>query len=484
MGPLSGSKGRQHTRLRARRIAASLTLAAACAIPVLAQNPRTQHNVGVEAFGRRVVVANLGNPWEVTWGPDGYLWITERTAFRVIRVNPADGAIHVALTLGDVYQSVEQDGLMGMALHPERLHGKGLDYVYLAYTYDRDPGAGVTRRLRVRRYTYDSGNQQLTAPTDVLDDMPAHDDHGGGRLLIGPDGKLYLTRGDLGSNYLANYCNANRAQDLPTADQVRAHDRSAYQGKILRMNLDGSIPFDNPQLNGVRSHIYTYGHRNPQGLVFGPGGLLYASEHGPSTDDELNLIVSGKNYGWPDVAGFNDDRGYVYANWSASAPAPCRTLKFDNLHPPVSVPQQKESAWKHADFAPPIATFFTVPAGYDFDTFGNATIAPAGIDAYTASAMAGWATSILITGMRTGAVYRVKLSADGRGASGAPLEYFKSNDRYRDLALSPDGRRIYLVTDSKGVTMDAEGKRTEALTSPGALLEFTVTPRSTAKTPQ
>ena len=223
---------------------------------------------------------------------------------------------------------------MGMALHPELLRGKGLDYVYLAYTYDRDPGPGVTRRLRVRRYTYDAASQQLTAPSDVLDDMPAHDDHGGGRLLVGPDGKLYLTRGDLGSNYLANYCHANRAQDLPTADAVKARDWSTYQGKILRLNLDGSIPSDNPLLKGVRSHIYTYGHRNPQGLAVGPGGLLYASEHGPSTDDELNLIVAGKNYGWPEVAGFNDDRGYVYANWSASAPTPCRTLKFDNLHPP------------------------------------------------------------------------------------------------------------------------------------------------------
>ena len=481
MRRLDGLGWRQRTPRVQSRAAASLTLAVLCAIGVLAQNPRNQHTVGPETFSRRVVVGNLGNPWEVTWGPDDRLWITERTAFRVIRVNPADGSVRVALTLSDVYQSVEQDGLMGMALHPELLRGKGLDYVYLAYTYDRDPGPGVTRRIRVRRYTYDAASQQLTAPSDVLDDMPAHDDHGGGRLLVGPDVKLYLTRGDLGSNYLANYCNANRAQDLPTADAVKARDWSTYQGKILRMNLDGSIPSDNPLLNGVRSHIYTYGHRNPQGLAFGPGGLLYASEHGPSTDDELNLIVAGKNYGWPDVAGFNDDRGYVYANWSASAPTPCRTLKFDNLHPPASVPQQKESAWTHADFAPPLATFFTVPAGYDLGGLGNATIAPAGIDVYTSSAVPGWAASVLITGMRTGAVYRVKLAADGRGIVGSPLEYYKSNDRYRDSAVSPDGRRIYLVTDSKGVTMDAEGRRTEALTSPGAVLEFSFTSRTSAK---
>jgi PQQ-dependent dehydrogenase (s-GDH family) len=311
--------------------------------------------------------------------------------------------------------------------------------------------------------------------------MPAHDDHGGGRLLVGPDGKLYLTRGDLGSNYLRNYCNPNRAQELPTANEIRARDWSAYQGKILRMNLDGSIPGDNPLLAGVRSHIYTYGHRNPQGLVFGPGGVLYASEHGPSTDDELNVIVAGKNYGWPDVAGFSDDRGYVYANWSASAPAPCNTLQFDNLHPPASVPQQKESAWRHADFVAPIATFFTVPPGYDFDTLGNATIAPAGIDIYTQTALPGWASSVLITGMRTGAVYRVKLDANGRAMSGTPLEYFKSNDRYRDLAISADGRRIYLTTDSQGATMNGAGQRTNVLTSPGAVVEFTFTGRPASR---
>jgi PQQ-dependent dehydrogenase (s-GDH family) len=451
--------------------------AAACAfgscVALLAQNPRTVHNVGPETFTRRVVAAGLADPWEITWGPDERLWVTERTAFRVVRVNPADGAITVALTMDDVYQASVQDGLMGLALHPELLKKKGLDYVYVAYTYDRDPGPDVTRRLRVRRYTFDARSQSLTAPITVLDDLPAHDDHGGGRLVMGPDGKLYLSRGDLGSNFLANYCNAIRAQDLPTADQVRDRDWTTYQGKILRLNLDGSIPQDNPTIAGVRSHVYTYGHRNTQGMAFGPGGLLYASEHGPSTDDELNVLAAGKNYGWPDVAGFNDDRGYVYANWSASAPAPCRTLKFDNLHPPASVPQQKESQWRHPDFVPPIATFFTVPPAYDLGTLGNATIAPAGIDVYHAPAIPGWATSVLITGMRTGAVYRVRLDAGGRAMVGQPIEYFKSNDRYRDSALSPDGRRIYLSTDSMGTTMDAQGGRTDVLTSPGAILEFT-----------
>ena len=121
-----------------------------------AQNPRDQHNPGLETFTRRVVTPGLENPWEVTWGPDGYLWITERTAFRVTRVNPADGSRHVGLTLAGVYTKDVQDGLLGMALHPDLLRGRGRDFVYLAYTYDADPGSGLTLRMRVRRYTYDA----------------------------------------------------------------------------------------------------------------------------------------------------------------------------------------------------------------------------------------------------------------------------------------------------------------------------------------
>jgi hypothetical protein len=173
------------------------------------------------------------------------------------------------------------------------------------------------------------------------------------------------------------------------------------------------------------------------------------------------------------VAGFRDDQAYVWANWSASLPEPCQTLKFNTRVIPSSVPQTSETSWEHRDFVAPLATFFTVPAAYDFGSFGNATIAPAGIDVYTAGAIPGWANSVLITGMRTGAVYRLKLGADGTRVSGSPIEYFKAADRYRDLAISPDGRRIFLVTDSFGTTADETGQRTETLANPGALLEFT-----------
>ena len=291
----------------------------------------------------------------------------------------------------------------------------------------------------------------------MLDGLPAWDDHGGGRLRFGPDGKLYLTRGDHGSNWLANACNVIRSQELPTVDEVRARDWSKYQGKILRLNLDGSIPDDNPLLNGTRSHIYTYGHRNPQGLVFAPNGLLYSAEHGPSTDDELNLITAGGNYGWPLVAGYKDDRSYAYANWSASSPETCKTLKFSSLNIPASVPQTSESSFTGV-FVAPLATFFTVPAGYELAKSGTATIAPSGLDLYASKAIPGWDMSLIVTGMRTGAIYRAKLSRDGRHVEGEPIEYFKAETRYRDLAISPDGLHIYVSTDDHGPTMGDRGQ--------------------------
>ncbi len=440
------------------------------------QNPRTLGAAGTETFSRRVVAADLANPWEVTWGPDGHLWITERTAFRVTRVNPADGSRQVALTLTDVHQSVVQDGLLGLALHPDLLTNRGRDYVYLAYTYDADPGDALSRRMRVRRYTYDAAAHTLGSPVAVLDNLPAGSDHGGGRLAIGPDGKLYLSRGDHGANFLANYCLPNRAQDLPDAGAVAARDWSTYEGKILRLELDGAIPADNPVIRGVRSHIFSYGLRNVQGMAFGAAGRLYASEHGPSTDDEVDLIHAGKNYGWPYVAGFNDDRGYVFANWAGSAPAPCPTLKFDNLNPPASVPVVKESAWHHPDFVAPLATLFTPPIDYNLAVDGSTTIAPGGLDAYTAAAIPGWRGSLLVTGMRTGAVYRLTLNDAGTAMMGPPLAYFRRANRYRDLAVAPDGRRIFVVTDSFGSVLDEQWRRTDTLAEPGALLEFTYVP--------
>ena len=183
------------------------------------------------------------------------------------------------------------------------------------------------------------------------------------------------------------YCGADPRAGA--ADGRATFGRSTGAGtraRSSRVNVDGSIPADNPVLNGVRSHVFSYGHRNPQGLAFGPDGRLYESEHGQDTDDEVNRIEAGRNYGWPLIAGYKDDQYYTYANWSASAPTPCSSLDYGR-NIPSTVPQTKESGREPRGFHAAVETFFTVPSTHDTRALGNATAALAGLDVYTSSAI-------------------------------------------------------------------------------------------------
>jgi PQQ-dependent dehydrogenase (s-GDH family) len=433
-----------------------------------------------ESFAKRVLLENLANPWEITWGPDDWLWLTERSSGRVVRIRPSDGMLSAALEIDEVRGDGAQDGLLGMALHPQLLAGQSQDFVYVAYSYD----AAAGRRFKIRRYTYDAASGSLAAPLDLLSELPASSDHNGGRLRIGSDGKLYYAIGDQGANQFDLKCNLDRAQDLPTAAQISAGDFQAYQGKILRMNLDGTIPEDNPELNRVRSHIFCFGHRNPQGLAVGTTGALFSSEQGPKSDDEVNRIEAGKNYGWPQVAGFRDDKAYVYGNWSAAPD--CEKLGYSDYTLPSSVPQQKESDWADPNFMAPLLTFYTVESGYDFEDpkcAGNAnicwpTIAPSSLEFYSSAkhALSGWTDSLLVTSLKQGTVFRVPLSADGKTAGGDVVPLFKTTNRYRDVAVKPDGRTFYVVTDAQGSTGSLDGGATSSLENKGSVLEFTAAP--------
>ena len=470
-----------------RRSLLALLAIAAIAAPVLRMRASTQATpLSGTQFAKRVVTTGLADPFQLVWGPDDYLWVTERTAGRVTRVLPSDGSATPAITIGDLRPD-GPGGLLGMALDPGLLKGTGNDHVYVAYTYDADAHPTTVRlRTKIVRLTYDPRARMLGTPRDILLDLPAGDDHQGGRLIIGPDRKLYFTIGDMGANQLANFCNLNRAQSLPTVEQVQMRDWSLYQGKILRLNLDGSIPADNPTIAGVKSHIYSYGHRNPQGLVFGADGRLYESEHGPNTDDEVNLIRAGGNYGWPHVAGYRDDQSYAYANWSASKGVPCGSLTF-TAYPavPPSVPVQKESAWSHPDFVPPIQTFRTVPTGYDFKNPKCAerelyyqcwpTVAPSSLAVYTAkNGIPGWDRSLLMPSLKHGTVYRIQLDAAGTAVVGDPdeNEHVKTVNRYRDVALRPDGLALFIATDVGGNTQDQSGRPAAKVENAGAILEF------------
>lgn len=413
----------------------------------------------------------LDYPNTMLYGPDDALWITERKGKKVVRVITADGTKSTMLNLGTlVHQTGGQDGLMGMAVHPalyENIHTTTNNYVFLAYTYFTS-----SRKLRISRYTYDHHTATLIGGSamTILEGLDASNDHNSGKLIIGPDLKLYYTIGDQGANQFANACNEIIAQYLPTSSS----DHSDYKGKILRMDLDGSIPSDNPILNGVQSHVYTYGHRNPQGIVFSEDGILYASEHGPKVDDELNIIEAGKNYGWPLIAGYYDNNGYGYCNWS-STPGGCSSNGFSDHNCPNGVLKVSEfSSGMPPDFKNPIGTFnstsVTEPAG---NWLSWPTVGPSSIALYEGGLIPDWGTSLLIPTLKKGTIYRTQLNASGDALeNGTYEEFHSSNDRYRDVVSAPDGVTFYAITDNSGGTSGPSGTTGVTIQNPGVVMKI------------
>lgn len=218
---------------------------------------------------RVVVSQGISRPWEILWGPDDHIWMTERNG-RISRVDPKTGTVKPLLTVPDVVATGE-GGLLGMVLHPDF---EQTPDVYIVYNYNSDNGY----REKVVRYRY--ADSALGSPAVIIDDIPAAGIHNGSRLVISPDNKLFITTGDANT--------ASNAQ-LP----------ASLSGKVLRLNPDGTVPADNPYPG---SPVWSIGHRNPQGLVF-VNGTLYASEHGAGVEDEVNIIQKQRNYGWPTVEG-------------------------------------------------------------------------------------------------------------------------------------------------------------------------------------
>ncbi len=431
-----------------------------------------------EPFKASVLVSGLDAPWDMLWGPDNWLWVTERKAASIDRINPLTGEKQVAITLQGVHTGPQHEGVLGLALSQDFMKPGGDKYVYTAYTYMD----GENEYAKIVRLEYDEKTHKLGNETVVLAGFPAGNDHNGGRLRFGPDGKLYYTIGEQGHNQGANFCKPIEAQRIPTEAELAKKDFSSYAGKILRLNTDGSVPADNPVINGVKSHLFTYGHRNPQGLVF-VGDTLYASEQGPSSDDELNILEAGGNYGWPHVAGFRDDQAYVYANYSEAKN--CPSVKWDPNHIPEGVPVQKESDWNSPDFKAPLKTFFTVKDGYTFNDNSCPpdssyicwpTIAPSSVAYYPADGVIkGWRNSILISSMKNGALYRVLLNENKQDVQGDVAKYFHTANRYRMVLVSPDTRKIFVATDNFGNVMDENNHPTHDLSNPGSILVFEYT---------
>ncbi|MFB6318616.1 PQQ-dependent sugar dehydrogenase [Saccharicrinis sp. FJH54] len=389
----------------------------------------------------------LNTPWDLQYGPDGYLWITEKHDGVLLRVNPETAERDELIHLSDLSSSGGQDGLLGFAFH-EKFQSDS-PYIYVSYTHL----LSGERRQKLVRFTYSiNGNDgSLSSPVVLLDGLPSSNDHQSGRLLYGPDNKLYYTIGDQG----VKVCDNNLAQFLPTQQQIDNNDWSRYPGKVLRLNTDGSIPEDNPVIDGVKSHVYSYGHRNPQGLVFGNNGILYSDEHGPSSDDEINIIDPGKNYGWPYVAGIKDN--LVYDN--------------DGCH-------SNETSFTDPNYQDPLLSLFT-PDTEKEPSCNDAwmcrpNIAPSSIAIYENDKIPGWENALLLTSLKKGRVYKVQLDETGTSVIGEPIPYFYTTNRYRDIAIDPDGKSFYIITDNTGKTADASGMNTlRDMQNPGTILKFT-----------
>ncbi|HIU63701.1 MAG TPA: PQQ-dependent sugar dehydrogenase [Candidatus Avacidaminococcus intestinavium] len=437
-------------------------------------------------FTGYVVTDGLDAPWDLTYGPDNLLWVTERLGKRITTINPKTGEKNTILTIEEALAAGGHQGVLGMAFEPSFLKPNSQNYLYVLYNYQADVSAPVDDYKKLVRYRFDVKSKKLINPTTILDKLPGGTDHNGGRVVFGPDGMLYISMGEFGNNQFANYTLPIEAQRLPTTAEIAAGDYSAYVGKVLRIAPDGTIPNDNPVLDSVKSHVYTLGHRNPQGLVF-VEDKLFSVEHGPSSDDELNLIEAGGNYGWPHIAGFQDNMGYRYANWSQ---APNKeNLAWDANIPAPGVPVQDETDWlKPANYKDPLKTFFTVRSDYDYhdaDQYGGLayalwpTIGPSSLTYYPENGpIKGFGNSILITTLKNGAVYKVKLNNQKNNVQGDEEKIFKTQNRYRDIVISPDKKTIYIITDNQGsTTTDYNLEPTSVVENPGSILAFKYQPQ-------
>ncbi|WP_026568137.1 PQQ-dependent sugar dehydrogenase [Bacillus sp. UNC41MFS5] len=224
-----------------------------------------------------VMAQKLQVPWSID-NVNQAFYISERTG-SIVKIENGKTE-RQSVRLAQPLAKAAEAGLLGFVLDPQFLENQK---AYAYYTYSED-GQGQFNRLVVLR----TNGSVWTEERILIDRIPSATYHHGGRLKIGPDGMLYITTGD--------------ATTPETAQKV-----NSINGKILRMTLDGKIPSDNPFPN---SYVYSYGHRNPQGLVW-VGNTLYASEHGQSAHDEINRISPRANYGWPVIQGTEQKTGMV-----------------------------------------------------------------------------------------------------------------------------------------------------------------------------
>ena len=326
--------------------------------------------------GVRTLRKDLNYPWEILWGKDDHIWMTERGG-KISKIDPNNGQTVFSTVLTNVVTNNE-GGMLGMVQHPDFLKN-GLFYVVYDYRDD-----GNYREKMVQMIFEDN---KIRVVKTLIDNIPAASIHNGSRLWISaePSPKIFMTTGE--------------ASVQPNAQNI-----NSLSGKMLRLNLDGSIPADNPFPG---SPVWSYGHRNAQGLVVA-NGIMYASEHGPNIEDELNIIEKKRNYGWPDVKGPCDE------------PEEKIFCAANNV---------KEPIWSS----------------------GSSTIAVCGLDYYNNGRIPSWQNCLLMCTLKDASLRALHLSADGRSITSQQTFFKGKFGRLRDICVSPSGK-VYLCTSNGGNT--------------------------------
>jgi glucose/arabinose dehydrogenase len=325
-------------------------------------------------------IATFDNPWAMVFLPDGRMLVTEKPGR--LRLVTQAGAIGTPISGVQAVVNSGQGGLLDVALDPAHATNRR---IYLSYAEAGTGGAG----LAVMRGTLNAnpdGSGSLSDTTVIWRQAPKNTDtrHFGGRMAFAPDGRLFVTAGE-------------RHQGAP------AQDLTGTLGKIIRINTDGTIPADNPFVTtaGARAEIWTLGHRNPYGLVFGSDGRLFESEMGPEGGDEFNLITRGANYGWRVVSEGND--GEVLPRHST-----------------------------RPDFAAPLFSWTPV-------------IAPGGMIQYTGASFIGWTGDFVLAGLVSAGLVQVRVT----GNSASEIRRVPLGARIREVEQGPDGS-IWVLEDGAG----------------------------------
>lgn len=470
-------------------------------IPSMAQVVSSRMN---EVFLKTDLInaaTNFQDPWEVTYGPDDSLWVTEAKSYKVNKIHPVNGGWRTILdvsntggftpsayrrTFGSGQNPWPQGGMMGLAIHPEFMTDPAKKFVYIAYvhnyvgndqTYNGEFVNGQLFITWIVRFTFDPGSGRLNSPVKICDTIRGSNDHNSGRLIIKPEGGtnyLYYAVGDMGAGQFDNLSRINKAQNL-----------SSYEGKILRFNLeedsdpvqepttmnyDRWIPNDNPHNTtlGVQSAVWSIGMRNNQGFAYDTiNGVprFYGTSHGPFSDDEVNLLEPAKNYGHPLVIGYKNDGNY---NGAKAGPSGSSL--------PLIVNESANAATIGTSYRDPLFSNYPAPSGdnstpwsiqyiYNNRNYWDGTQnlqaqnanqywhseGYSGVGLYTKSFIPGWKNSLLIESLKWGRVLRLKLNDDGSATvpvDGADtIGYFGSRNRFRDIAVDPDGRSVYVVME-------------------------------------